>query len=225
MVVLWKFEECMSKRRSLWFAMQSIYKGVLMVNNRIRSRCVHSARLFVQVVGSRFAWATRNVHINALNDSTYVGMSLYNVVLLSTTAAVVGYFLHDQHERSYILTSIFILLCVTITLCLVFVPKVLEVAKDPRSRAKPQRAMLVRAVSTLKPSNSHEPVKRTTVAQLKRLASQNDALRSSATKVRSIGRSLADAFLFASVRRADQASAVGVRRRQGARVSVRDLSA
>mgnify|MGYP003384986173 CR=1 FL=1 len=164
--------------------MQSIYKGVLMVSNSIPSRRVNSARLFGQVVGSRFPWATRNVHINALNDSTYVGMSLYNVVLLSITTAVVGYFLHDQHERSYILTSIFILLCVTITLCLVFVPKVLEVAKDPRSRAKPQRAMLVRATSTAKPCNSHDPAKHTTMTQLKSLASQNDALRSNATKVR-----------------------------------------
>ncbi|CAF4367721.1 unnamed protein product, partial [Rotaria sordida] len=61
--------------------------------------------LHTQVAGSRFAWATRNVRITALNDSTYVGISLYNVVLLSITTAVVGYFLRDQHERSYIITS------------------------------------------------------------------------------------------------------------------------
>ncbi|CAF1094827.1 unnamed protein product, partial [Adineta steineri] len=93
-MILWSHEECRSNRRSIWVTMQSIYKGVLMV------------------IGSRFAWATRNVHIAALNDSKYVGMSLYNVVLLSITTAVVGYFLRDQHERSYILTSTFILLCV-----------------------------------------------------------------------------------------------------------------
>ena len=78
----------------------------------------------------------------ALNDSAYVGISLYNVVLMSITTAVVGYFLRDQHERSYTLTSIFILLCVTITLCLVFVPKLREVAKDPNSRARRQRAIV-----------------------------------------------------------------------------------
>ncbi|UJR15409.1 hypothetical protein I4U23_002356 [Adineta vaga] len=161
-VILWNYEECLSKRRSLWFTMQSIYKGVLMV------------------VGSRFAWATRNVHINALNDSTYVGMSLYNVVLLSITTAVVGYFLRDQHERSYILTSIFILLCVTITLCLVFVPKVLEVAKDPRSRAKPQRAMLIKAKS--KSPDNHEYTKQKLLTQIKVLIKQNEILRLNAMK-------------------------------------------
>jgi gamma-aminobutyric acid type B receptor len=133
------------------------------------------------VAGSRFAWATRNVHITALNDSTYVGMSLYNVVLLSVTTAVVGYFLRDQHERSYILTSIFIFLCVTITLCLVFVPKVLEVAKDPRSRAKPQRAVATIAKKNL-PEDQGQ-VKQRTTSRIKYLVDQNEILRLNATKV------------------------------------------
>jgi Na+/melibiose symporter-like transporter len=140
------------------------------------------------VVGSRFAWATRNVRITALNDSTYVGMSLYNVVLLSITTAVVGYFLRDQHERSYILTSVFILLCVTITLCLVFVPKVRVVAKDPRSNAKPQRA--VASVMERKvDSNQHGEKNKCKInhqqltSKIKHLTHQNDLLRSNAMKV------------------------------------------
>ena len=117
----------------------------------------------------------------ALNDSTYVGMSLYNAVLLSTTTAVVGYFLRDQHERSYILTSIFILLCVTITLCLVFVPKVLEVAKDPRSSAKPQRAVTI-AVRKSVPGNREQDKQRTRL-RIKYLTNENEILRLNATKV------------------------------------------
>ncbi|CAF1154021.1 unnamed protein product [Rotaria sp. Silwood1] len=168
-VILWIYEECRSNRRSIWITMQSIYKGVLMV------------------VGSRFAWATRNVHIAALNDSKYVGMSLYNVVLLSITTAVVGYFLRDQHERSYILTSVFILLCVTITLCLVFVPKVREVAKDPRSSTKPQRPI----VPSVRPKSSQARIQerdiltnynRQLVSRIKQLTDQNDILRSDAIK-------------------------------------------
>lgn len=142
-----------------------------------------------KVVGSRFAWATRHVHITALNDSKYVGISLYNVVLLSTTAAVVSYFLQDQHERSYILTSVFILLCVTITLCLVFVPKVREVTRDPHSRAKPERAVFssMMTKSTINDgdssttwSNHHQ---RQLTLRLKQLTSQNATLRSDTIKV------------------------------------------
>ena len=116
-------------------------------------------------------------------------MSLYNVVLLSTTTAVVSYFLQDQHERSYILTSVFILLCVTITLCLVFVPKVRVVARDPHSRAKPQRAVFSSVItrSTIdggeerkSASNHHQ---RQLTFRLKQLTTQNATLRSDAIKV------------------------------------------
>ncbi|CAF2623061.1 unnamed protein product [Rotaria sp. Silwood2] len=168
-VILWIYEECRSNRRSIWLTMQSIYKGILMV------------------VGSRFAWATRNVHIAGLNDSKYVGMSLYNVVLLSITTAVVGFFLRDQHERSYILTSIFILLCVTITLCLVFVPKVREVAKDPRSRAKPQRPIVPSIRPKLSPAKMQERdiltnYNRQLISRIRHLTNQNNILRTNAIK-------------------------------------------
>ena len=184
--------------------MQSIYKGVLMVSRdsyyqtfcltkstKLTSRLLTQGFFFRKVVGSRFAWATRNVHITALNDSKYVGMSLYNVVLLSTTTAVVSYFLQDQHERSYILTSIFILLCVTITLCLVFVPKVREVLRDPYSRAKPQRAVFS-SVTTTKSTIDETSDKRIwnhrhhshqLTLRLKQLTIQNATLRSNAIKV------------------------------------------
>ena len=109
-------------------------------------------------------------------------MSLYNVVLLSTTTAVVGYFLRDQHERSYILTSIFILLCVTITLCLVFVPKVLEVAKDPRSRARPQRAIETTVKKHL--LNDQDKEKQQTILRIKYLTNQNETLLTNARKVK-----------------------------------------
>ena len=111
-------------------------------------------------------------------------MSLYNVVLLSTTAAVVGYFLRDQHERSYILTSFFILLCVTITLCLVFVPKVREVAKDPRSRAKPQRPVATVKKRSIQIPESHRLNKQRILSNMKILTNQNEALRLNAMKVR-----------------------------------------
>ena len=164
--------------------MQSIYKGVLMVSVFSSIEYLSFSKHKNKVAGSRFAWTTRNVHITALNDSKYVGMSLYNVVLLSTTAAVVGYFLRDQHERSYILTSFFILLCVTITLCLVFVPKVLEVAKDPRSRAKPQRPVATIKKRSVPVLDSYRQNRQQMTSRIKYLTNQNEILRLNALKVR-----------------------------------------
>ena len=166
--------------------MQSIYKGILMVGSIDASG---SAPSLFQVIGSRFAWATRNVRITALNDSTYVGMSLYNVVLLSITTAVVGYFLRDQHERSYILTSTFILLCVTITLCLVFVPKIRAVTEDPQSNAKRERAVIP-VPNAVKSTRSDEmekaplkPPNEQISAQISQLTQLNQMLKVNAMKV------------------------------------------
>ncbi|CAF1219888.1 unnamed protein product [Didymodactylos carnosus] len=154
-VIVWIYEECRCRRRTIWIAMQFTFKGVLMV------------------AGSRFAWKTRSVCISALNDSKYIGMSVYNVVLLSITTAVVGYFFEDQHEMAFVLTSIFILLCVTITLCLVFVPKFLEVAKDPSSRAKPQRAVL---------TAHKKSVDSSVLTHIRKLSTENEHFRSNLAK-------------------------------------------
>lgn len=70
------------------------------------------------------AWETRHVSIPALNDSKYVGMSVYNVVLMCIMGAAVSFVLSDEQNAAFVLISVFTIFCATITLCLVFVPKV-----------------------------------------------------------------------------------------------------
>lgn len=70
------------------------------------------------------AWETRQVNIPALNDSKYIGMSVYNVVIMCVIGAPISYILSDEQDSSYLIISIFIIFCTTGTLCLVFVPKV-----------------------------------------------------------------------------------------------------
>lgn len=62
--------------------------------------------------------------IPALNDSKYVGMSVYNVVLMCVAGAAISFVLSDQQDASFIIISVFILFCSTTTLFLVFIPKV-----------------------------------------------------------------------------------------------------
>lgn len=62
--------------------------------------------------------------IPALNDSKYVGMSVYNVVIMCSTGAAISFVLRDQQDAAFVIISIFIIFCSTTTLCLVFVPKV-----------------------------------------------------------------------------------------------------
>jgi hypothetical protein len=44
---------------------------------------------FLKVFGAFLAWETRNVQIPALNDSKYVGMSVYNVFIMCILGAAI----------------------------------------------------------------------------------------------------------------------------------------
>ena len=64
------------------------------------------------------------MQIPALNDSKYVGMSVYNVAIMCVLGVAVSFVLMDHLNASFTIISIFIIFCTTGTLCLVFVPKV-----------------------------------------------------------------------------------------------------
>ncbi|CAF1417069.1 unnamed protein product [Didymodactylos carnosus] len=114
-------EDCRSFNLPLWFVLVVLYKGLLMI------------------YGSFLAWKTRHVSIPALNDSKYIGISVYIFLISCILGALVGFVPPKQVELSYILTSLFIIVCTTSTQCLVFVPKVIEVYRDPNSHAKQPR--------------------------------------------------------------------------------------
>ena len=76
--------------------------------------------------GIFLAWETRNVSIPALNDSKYIGMSVYNVFVLSIIGASVSLAFEGSvhHEAPYAILSICLIRSTSVTLLLVFVPKV-----------------------------------------------------------------------------------------------------
>ncbi|XP_038052112.1 gamma-aminobutyric acid type B receptor subunit 1-like [Patiria miniata] len=80
------------------------------------------------VFGAFLAWETRKVTVPALNDSKYIGMSVYNTVILSFIVVPVSLILDEVNAR-YVIMSIFNVFATTLTLCLVFVPK-LKVRND-----------------------------------------------------------------------------------------------
>ena len=86
--------------------------------------CIIMMYYFSQIFGAFLAWETRHVSIPALNDSKYVGMSVYNVVIMCIMGAAISFVLSDKQDASFIIISVFIIFCTTGTLCLVFVPKV-----------------------------------------------------------------------------------------------------
>ncbi|XP_063989101.1 gamma-aminobutyric acid type B receptor subunit 2 [Diachasmimorpha longicaudata] len=122
-------EYCQSNRMTLYLGSIYAYKGLLMI------------------FGAFLAWETRHVSIPALNDSKYVGMSVYNVVIMCVTGAAISFVLADKQDTMFIMLSIFIIFCSTGTLCLVFVPKLIELRRNP------QGAIDKRIRATLRPSS------------------------------------------------------------------------
>ncbi|XP_008563462.1 PREDICTED: gamma-aminobutyric acid type B receptor subunit 2-like, partial [Galeopterus variegatus] len=90
---------------TIWLGIVYAYKGLLML------------------FGCFLAWETRNVSIPALNDSKYIGMSVYNVGIMCIIGAAVSFLTRDQPNVQFCIVALVIIFCSTITLCLVFVPK------------------------------------------------------------------------------------------------------
>ncbi|CAH3136004.1 unnamed protein product, partial [Porites lobata] len=86
--------------------------------------------------GLFLTWETRHVTIPALNDSKYIGMSVYNVVVLGIIGLVVTFAFDGSthYVVTYAISSSCVIVCTTVTLLLVFVPKIYQFRmKEERS--------------------------------------------------------------------------------------------
>ncbi|XP_033114460.1 gamma-aminobutyric acid type B receptor subunit 2-like [Anneissia japonica] len=98
-------DSCSCHRLVQWTAILYVYKGLIML------------------YGAKLAWETRNVSMQELNDSKYIGLSIYNVAIIASIAVPLTYVLEDEPEVVYSLVAVAILFTTTCTMCLVFVPK------------------------------------------------------------------------------------------------------
>lgn len=76
------------------------------------------------IFGLFLAIGTRKVSIPALNDSRFIGISVYNVVLLCAIGVPVSFFTNSHPTISFCLICAVILFCTTLTLGILFIPKV-----------------------------------------------------------------------------------------------------
>ncbi|XP_049881941.1 gamma-aminobutyric acid type B receptor subunit 2 [Pectinophora gossypiella] len=132
-VIVQENEYCQSERMSIFIGVIYAYKGLLLV------------------FGAFLAWETRHVSIPALNDSKHIGLSVYNVLIMCIMGAAIALVLTDHKDALFVLIAIFIIFCTTATLCLVFVPKLLELRRNGQPGTAPTR---IRA--TLRPASTHE---------------------------------------------------------------------
>ncbi|XP_070577493.1 gamma-aminobutyric acid type B receptor subunit 2-like [Ptychodera flava] len=109
-------EFCYCDNIIYWLGALYAYKGLLLI------------------FGTFLAWETRKVSIPALNDSKYIGMSVYNVIVLSVIGVAVSPVINHNVNASFCFMSAINIFCTSITLLLVFVPKILSVRKYPEGK-------------------------------------------------------------------------------------------
>ena len=76
------------------------------------------------VAGLFLAFATRKVNIKPLNDSRFIAMSVYGIVIVSIALTPIGFSLQRYPSMQYGITGIMILLSTSLILGLLFATKV-----------------------------------------------------------------------------------------------------
>ncbi|EFO20901.1 metabotropic GABA-B receptor subtype 2 [Loa loa] len=133
----------------------------------------------LMLLGCFLAWETRRVNVPALNDSKYIGMSVYSVVVTCLLGLPLVYILKDRINEAHILGSLFIIFCTTLILCLVFVPKfttiftfpIVELFRNPQGTELRYRRGLVK--SSLRRSESQRDSQYKDREHLQRLEEEN----------------------------------------------------
>lgn len=97
-------EVCRSNNTAGWFIAISGYKACLLL------------------MGVYMAWEARHIKVSVLNDSQHIGVSVYSA-FSSSIVVVLSTFLAEYPTFSYLATSCSILVSTTITLFLLFLPK------------------------------------------------------------------------------------------------------
>ncbi|EFA01604.1 gamma-aminobutyric acid type B receptor subunit 2 [Tribolium castaneum] len=99
---------CRSQNTSGWFVAVYGYKGLILI------------------MGVFMAWETRHVKVQALNDSQYIGICVYSAVF-SAIITVLTSFISEYVIFSYLARTLSILTSTTLTLFLLFSPKLKSV--------------------------------------------------------------------------------------------------
>ncbi|KAK3728690.1 hypothetical protein RRG08_041874 [Elysia crispata] len=109
-----QLELCHSENITVWLGVVFGYKGILLI------------------FGIFLAYETRSVKLKQVNDSRFVGMSIYNVVVLCVITAPISLIISNQENATFAFVSLAIVLCSFLSMGLIFVPKIKEILQHPQ---------------------------------------------------------------------------------------------
>ena len=98
--------ECNSNYQEVWITTLTMYKIILLM------------------YGIYLAWIIRNVNVPSMNDSKYLLLSTYAIIICGLGSMTLTQLLKDWPDVVHVFFTLGILLATCITQCLVFIPKI-----------------------------------------------------------------------------------------------------
>lgn len=158
-------EHCSSKNINIWLGIMFGYKGVLLI------------------FGLFLAYETRSVKLKQVNDSRFVGMSIYNVSVLCVITAPITLIINSQQDATFAFVSLAIVMCSFLSMGLIFGPKIVDVLHNPHQEGMEIRALTDSLASREEEERyqrllaENEEIKKTIAQKEDRLKELNDKLK------------------------------------------------
>ncbi|RDD37872.1 Gamma-aminobutyric acid type B receptor subunit 2 [Trichoplax sp. H2] len=111
-IIRYRFQACSSEQSIVWLI------------------TIFAFKLSMLLYGVSLAWRTRKVSIPSLNDSRSLGLTIYNIFVLSSTGVTVGMLSNNVLNAGFALKAAFVILCTTSSICLIFIPKLWKVISN-----------------------------------------------------------------------------------------------
>ncbi|CAK9821809.1 Gamma-aminobutyric acid type B receptor subunit 1 [Anthophora retusa] len=137
-----ELEHCESIHNSIWLGKFTVRMNLSYNDKRtiksasFPSGLIYSYKGIILVFGLFLAYETRSIKVKQINDSRYVGMSIYNVVVLCLITAPVTMVIASQQDARFAFVALAIIFCCFLSMALIFVPKVIEVIRHPKDKAE-----------------------------------------------------------------------------------------
>ncbi|ESP00240.1 hypothetical protein LOTGIDRAFT_141127 [Lottia gigantea] len=106
-----QLEHCYSEHLSIWLGVLFGYKSILLI------------------FGIFLSYELRSVKLKQVNDSKFVAMGIYNVVVMCVITAPITLIIGHQQDATFAFISLAIVLCSFLSMGLLFVPKMVEVKR------------------------------------------------------------------------------------------------
>lgn len=133
----------------MWYGIIFGWKGLLMI------------------FGLFLAYETRSAKVKQINDARFVGMSVYNVVILCTITGPVSLVISNQVNAHFAFIAFTIFFCCFMSMALVFIPKISEICRRRGAHALTSGNGLISDTMTTKEEEE----------KLERLVQENEELR------------------------------------------------